>query len=656
MTYLPLRQVHLDFHTGDDMPGVGSRFSEQNFRQALTVGHISSITLFGKCHHGWAYYPSAIVPPHPTLSTDLLGRQLAVCRELGVRTQVYISAGLDEHMAVTHPEYRNAVVNGNNTLLGAHFHPLCLNNDAYLEYLCGQVAEVMERYGDRIGGIFTDICTPTDCVCPVCINSMLTAGLNPENPADVHRHARMVYTKFTHAVNRTVAAYNPAMPVFHNCGNLPRNDRAWVFTNTAHLELESLPTGGWGYDHFPLSAAYCRILGREFTGMTGKFHTSWGEFGGYKHPNALRYETGLSLAMGAGCSIGDQLHPLGEFDPATYRLIGSAYAEVEKREPWCFGARAVADIAVYTTYTEETQHVCPDIGANRILLEGKYLYNVVDRDCDLSAYKLILFPDTVRFDEELAARVLDYLAGGGRILLSGESGHMSDSNQFFADFGVTDEGENPHDSTYLCPTYEMKGNGRAAYLMYRRGRAIRIRDGVRVLADMQDSYFNRSLRHFCSHFYTPNDPDSRQPGCVLSADGRIGYIAWYVFDEYHVHGAYHQKQIVCDMLDALLRDEKTLETNLPSNGVTTLLYQAQEQRYVQHLLYAVTKQRGRAEIIEDAIPLRDISVTLRLPNDAAPRRIYTVPDGTDLPFTCENGHIRYTIPEFTLHGMAGIEI
>ena len=26
MTYLPLRQVHLDFHTGDDMPDVGSRF------------------------------------------------------------------------------------------------------------------------------------------------------------------------------------------------------------------------------------------------------------------------------------------------------------------------------------------------------------------------------------------------------------------------------------------------------------------------------------------------------------------------------------------------------------------------------------------------------------------------------------------------------
>ena len=68
----------------------------------------------------------------------------------------------------------------------------------------------------------------------------------------------------------------------------------------------------------------------------------------------------------------------------------------------------------------------------------------------------------------------------------------------------------------------MKGNGRAAYLMYRRGRSLRIGGGVRVLAEMQDSYFNRSFRHFCSHFYTPNDPGSHRPGCVLSADGRVG--------------------------------------------------------------------------------------------------------------------------------------
>ena len=57
----------------------------------------------------------------------------------------------------------------------------------------------------------------------------------------------------------------------------------------------------------------------DYLGMTGKFHLSWGEFGGYKHPNALIWETSLTVAHGAKCSIGDQLHPLGKMDPATYR-------------------------------------------------------------------------------------------------------------------------------------------------------------------------------------------------------------------------------------------------------------------------------------------------------------------------------------------------
>ena len=35
------------------------------------------------------------------------------------------------------------------------------------------------------------------------------------------------------------------------------------------------------------------------------------------------------LAHGARCSVGDQLHPSGAMDESTYRIIGTAYAEVE---------------------------------------------------------------------------------------------------------------------------------------------------------------------------------------------------------------------------------------------------------------------------------------------------------------------------------------
>ena len=90
------RQVHLDFHTGEKVPGIGSEFSKQQFQEALKAGHVNSITIFSKCHHGWAYHPSRANLMHPNLNFDLLGAQIEAAHEIGVKTPVYLSAGHDE--------------------------------------------------------------------------------------------------------------------------------------------------------------------------------------------------------------------------------------------------------------------------------------------------------------------------------------------------------------------------------------------------------------------------------------------------------------------------------------------------------------------------------------------------------------------------------
>ena len=54
MEEMRYRQVHLDFHTCGEIPGVGSRFDKAQFQRALRLGHVDSITLFSKCHHGYS--------------------------------------------------------------------------------------------------------------------------------------------------------------------------------------------------------------------------------------------------------------------------------------------------------------------------------------------------------------------------------------------------------------------------------------------------------------------------------------------------------------------------------------------------------------------------------------------------------------------------
>ena len=658
MKPLRYRQVHLDFHTSECVPSVGDRFDKAQFQAALKAGHVDSITVFSKCHHGWAYHPSTANEIHPKLNGfDLLAAELEACREIDVNAPVYISAGLDEKYANKHPEHciKGAPGAGPDFLNGAHYHCLCYNTP-YLEVLCAQIEEVMQRYNPV--GIFLDISAPRICYCQHCLASMREKGMDPHDPAQVREHGMMVYAEYCRRCEEAVRKYNPDTTIFHNAGNITRGRRDHAGFDT-HLELESLPTGGWGYDHFPMSAAYSRTLGMEFLGMTGKFHTSWGEFGGFKHPNALRYETALSIAEGAKCSIGDQLHPTGEMNMSTYNLIGKAYAEVEAKEPYVRGAKHLTDIAVLSAeaFSNRPDRNCPyDVGACRILLEGKYLFNLVDQYEDLMPYKLLILPDVVRVDDALKAKLDAFIAKGGRILCTGESGLKADADEFALELGVEYEGTNAFCPSYMIPEYDAL-NGKTAYVMYQPAKNVKATAGT-VEAYVEESYFNRAPEHFCSHQHTPNNPGADRPGAVLTAN--TGYIAWNLFHDYADKGSYHLKELALHMIRALL-PEPTVETNLADRGIVTYTHQPEESRYVAHLLFAHTTKRGSGiEIIEDILPLYGITLTAAV--SSKPKRVYKVEcEGgklteTELAFTYENGRAFISVDKVEQHAMVVLDV
>ena len=70
------RQVHLDFHTSEKIMGIGSEFNKEQFQSVLKAGHVNSVTVFSKCHHGYAFHPSKANEMHPNLDFDLLGAQI----------------------------------------------------------------------------------------------------------------------------------------------------------------------------------------------------------------------------------------------------------------------------------------------------------------------------------------------------------------------------------------------------------------------------------------------------------------------------------------------------------------------------------------------------------------------------------------------------
>ncbi|WP_028548165.1 beta-galactosidase trimerization domain-containing protein [Paenibacillus sp. UNC451MF] len=652
------RQVHLDFHTSEAIPYIGRQFSKQQFQEMLQRGSVDSITIFSKCHHGWAYHPSEANEIHPGLDFDLLGAMIEAAHEIGVKTPVYISAGLDEKLTRRHPEWLIRDINDNTNWVDGFmkpgYHQFCFNTP-YLDILINQVEEVVRNYD--ADGIFLDIVGVRQCYCHSCVQTLRNEGQDPRNKDAVLALGERTYANYTSRIREAIDKIKPGLPVFHNGGHIRRGRRDLAQMNS-HLELESLPTGGWGYDHFPLSARYAQGLGMDFLGMTGKFHTTWGEFGGYKHPNALRYETALSIANGARCSIGDQLHPEGLMDPATYELIGAAYREVEQKEAWCSGTKNVADVALLSCEAAASQKEekrgdrtgTSDAGAVRMLLEGKILFDVVDLDNDFSQYKVVILPDQITINPQLQGKLNDFFAQGGKVLATGRSGLNEAGDAFAIDLGTAWEQVNPYKPDYFRPHFELGSLQNAAFIFYSEGQQVRLTDGT-ALGHRENPYFNRDVFTFCSHQHTPSAQQDSGPGMIESSNGI--YFAWNVFADYADKGSLALKECVLYALNRLLPD-KTLSTTLPAQGIVTLMEQPAEQRFVNHLLYATPVKRGSGvEVIEDLIPVYDTQVTLKL--DKPIRKVYLAPQMEELPFVASGGTISYTLPKLECHQMVVLE-
>jgi hypothetical protein len=665
MHSLPLRQVHIDFHTSEHIPDVGSRFDPHDFASVLERAAVNSVNIFAKCHHGWSYYDTSVGERHPNLKFDLLRSQIEACKKAGIATIIYYSIGWDERAAFLHPEWREIAPDGGFRCWGGHnldaaWKNMCFNSP-YLAYCCDQISELARTF-PQADGFWLDIIFMNECCCANCLRSMEAKGLDWQVQEDRRKEAYARRERYFEAANAAARSVRKDISVFHNSGHLPQGDRK-VFRHYSHLEIESLPTGGWGYDHFPHSAAYARTIGKPYLGMTGKFHTMWGEFGGYKHPNALSYECALMIAFGAGCSIGDQLHPTGEIDSSTYAIIGRALEEVEAAEPWLIGAEPVVEIALFSASSlltpgrtdDDARKTPADHGAVRILLESHFLFDVVDRFSDLSKYKVLILPDVVRLDAEMAAQVESFRRGGGRVLLSGESGLAPAEDRFAVSVGASLEGLSPFSPDFILPSLELQPDFvDQPFVMYAPSHRLRATSG-RSLGQVFDPYFNRTAKHFCSHQHTPPRPEpSGFDAAIL--DSGVAYLAHPVFTMYQDKGQVALKHYVAAAIDLLL-GKRRIVTNLPSFARVTVARQPDQRRDVVHLLcaapfYRGSFRRGPIEVVEDLVTLADVTVTLGV--DRKVSKATLEPQGVALPIVAGEGVISFTAPRVKGHQMIAV--
>jgi hypothetical protein len=657
MVRLPTRQVHLDFHTSELIPGIGTRFSKPDFQKALVYGHVNSITVFAKCHHGWHYYPTQVGAIHPGLDFDLTGALVDAAHEIGVRAPIYLTAGWSAKDAREHPAWKERGRDGTARTMNVDpaarpedprpigsWENLCLVS-GYQDLLFATTREVCERY-PVVDGLFYDICfLNDDCFCEACLAGMRSRGLDPDRPDDARAYYILRRQSFMAECGRILHERHPDATIFFNGGAEIHNPQ--FHAGQSHFEMEDLPTTWGGYDKMPARAKFFARSGKDFLGMTGKFHTMWGEFGGFKHPDALRYECAAMMMYGARCSVGDQLHPCGEMDAETYRTIGEAYRYVERIERYCTDVGETSRLGVLFS-----GKAASDEGLVRMLLERQMDFDIVLPADDLARFDALVLPDEVLLDEPTAARLTRFVEGGGALLLTGDSGLDATKERFLVDIGAENVGEPLFANDYAQVGPDLvEGIVRSPFLFYEGARRTRVTDGV-VLAAVKEPYFDRTYGHYCSHQNAPNRlEDAAYPAAVQK--GRVVYLAHKVCALYFAHGARYHRDYFHNALKLVYRDP-VLSVSMPSGARARLGYQAADHRYVLHLLYGLPVARGRVSVIEDLPELRDVAVSAKV--DGTVRKVYRVPCLEEIPFTQSGDRVRFVVPSVACHQAVVLDV
>ena len=654
---LPSRQVHLDFHTSGYITGIGESFNKEKWQEALKTGRINQINIFAKGHNGWSYYPTKVGNVHPHLKFDLLGAQIEASHEIGVVTPIYFTVGWSANDAETRPEWCARNRDGSYMVSSYDLNAkptdqrpfyswkmMCpAPGGSYHEHIKEQVAEICSMY--PVDGFWFDIYyfTASGCYCENCVKRMQAEKIDMNDKNQVVKSTTLAYKKHMQELRELVAEFHPEATVHFNntsgVGNRP-NFLYRTFDMNTHQELEDLPTTWGGYDKLPLGAKYHLGQGSPVVAMSGKFHKAWGEFGGFKHPDAIKYEAAAMISNGVACNFGDQLHPSGEMDIETYRNIGEAYKYVERIEDFGLGGLPVSRLGIWLTLDNAADH-----GVVRMLLETHNDFVVADEE-NLDQLELLIIPGSPALDAPQAEKINSWVKRGGKLIVFGEGALDNERKKFLLDVGADYDKKSDYQFDFTVIKERIgKNMVTTPFLNYEAGLLVKPTTGT-VLATIREPYFNRTYSHYSGHRETPYKlEDSPYPAIVQN--GNTIYFAHHLDQLYYNHGVRLHRELFNNAIELLYQSPNLKVIDLPSSGRVSFLKQETKNRYVAHLLYSPALLRGDVQVIEDFLPVPGVTLEVNVPERI--RSVYQIPSVKKLKFTRLENRLKIEVPAFSMH-------
>lgn len=563
MNGLPPRQLHLDFHTPPEVKGVARDFDAPAFASRVAGLGAESVTLFARCHHGMFYYPSRLGALHPGLEgRDLMGEMLEALHAEGIRCALYLSVGWDEVLAEAHPDWRQKRRSGEDAVQifpdpgggegRGRWRFLNWLHPAFLDFLEANLTELFDRY--RFEGLFFDIVflDHQSCWSETTMALRREYGYLADNQETHRRLEVLMQRRFTSRISRFIRSRDPECGIFYNspftAPAMSLRGARTRFADLSHWEIESLPSGPWGYAHFEPVARFFAREQKPWVAMTARFLKSWGDFGGRKPEPELEFECFRAQALGGAVSVGDHLPATALPDADAWESIGRVFGKLRAAEPFYAGSVFEPRVGILSP-----DHLTiPGLqarssleGAVELCMELGYDAAVVDDAHGLEEFELVLLPDSVLVDRPLCLRIRESLDAGTRLLASGLSG-LNAAREPMLDLLP---GE-PIGFEELAPTFWREPDSRGCSVFYEKGLRLRPADDAERLIERVYP-LNAAGDFLYGHAQAP-PADEASGWPVLIRRGAIAWFADPVFREWRQHANPAVKRVLRTLFHDLI--------------------------------------------------------------------------------------------------------
>lgn len=633
--------IFFDFHTMPACPDVGKEFDFDKITDKIKECGVDYIVFPARCNLGVAYYNTKVGIRHPSLNYDLWEKLSEACSKKGIAISAYINVGLSHEEGSQHRDWTTVSPEGyayQPPHLSHWFRRMCYNSP-YAEHLLEMVREIATNY--KTSGFFFDCFTITPCIGSECIREMKKLGMDYKNNDELWNFAHMSQLRLQGRISDTIKGINEDLLVYFNGPGFDEQK-----TQGSYLEYECLPTGGWGYDSLPVYARYARNLGKPVLNMTGRFHESWGDFGGLRTEPSLEYDCINGIANCMRTTIGDHFHPRGDINYPMFDMIKKIYGRLQQLEPWIDGARSVTDIAViapeysFTLSSEKSAKPQEALkGITRMLCELKYQFDIVGNTQDFSKYKLLILPDYVTLKGDLLEKIKNYIKSGGSVISSGKSGLDENGKDFsLKEWGVKYKGDSPHDPAYMTLVDNTLSTGfpEMPVTLYEKGTEVEAEKGTEVLAGIVAPYYNRGFDGEHAFMYMP--PDKGTGKAAVTRNGNIVHFSHPLASAYYKHAQVPMKNLTNNIIGKMLETPLLKFENLPSFARVTETEQA-GRRMVYIMSYVPEKRGEMVEMIEEPIRLDGVKISLRHDGKKY-KSVYFAPSKEKLNFETNGDYVK----------------